>query len=237
MVLKKNDNGILDKNEIIHKILKRDLSKYNKLISELEEKITDGETLAVFKELRDLIEYEFHLKHAKVMGAEHAAFNEVINYIFEENCFAWCDFGVHDLMITSKTKKHHWVFIDPKSALNDKESYYLMFIECIKKTQSYINACNNKKEVFNKRKLVEVCYQSLRDYYVSDRIKKRKSNLLSHYKLTVITGLIIIHLKPDPFASFEESIREQVPLKPSEIKNVLSTYVAKHSKKYKLGLS
>ncbi len=75
-------------------------------------------------------------------------------------------------------------------------------------------------ECFVKSDFIKLCYGALRDYK-RFKLNPTQKRQFTHYKLTVLTGLIVLKIKPDLFEKFQYSIKNNEYLTPSEIKGII----------------
>ncbi|WP_276978212.1 hypothetical protein, partial [Flavobacterium filum] len=94
-----------------------------------------------------------------------------------------------------------------------------------------LNPSEKKERLIFTNKFVGVIYNALQNYKIAN-LSKPLQKQLSHYKLTVITGLIIIKLQPNLIVKFKGAVIDNEQLRPDEIKEPIAPFTKKFVKKY-----
>ncbi len=225
-----------------YKVDIKDEKKFESLVKSISEKLESSELISEFKELILLINHKykkgkgiFDFYSQQTNGAISA-----IKYLFEEDWETIIDFGdCLEIRISSsqwmRLDSFNNVFLINENEIVQAEQDSDMFLFY----QAFRNASNETynqiiestefgRKDFDKITYVKICFKALINNLKSDIQKKESLKKITHYKLTIITGLILKEIKIDGFKIINDSISDSSV----NFKGIYNSFVP-HTKKFK----
>jgi hypothetical protein len=225
-----------------YKITEKDEKKFEVLVKSFSDKLESSELITEFKELIRLLKHQHQKRFIVDYYSEQTnGAKSAIKYLFNENWETIIDSGY---LLEIRKSSSEWMHLDcfknvflvyDKEIIhaekdNDMFLFYQAFKLASKETYSrFQKSTISDSEDFDRAFLIKLCFETLMNRLKSVIHKKESLEKLSHYKLTVITGLILKDIKNDGINLLNDSV-----LEPStnykEIHNSLVPHTRKYSK-------
>lgn len=207
-----------------YKVEEKDEPKFEELIKSIEkklEKLKISELTDEFNELTDLIKKSYTYSFGSFLFEQVNGARKSINYLFEENWENILDFGDEDVLEIRKSTGE-WIQLDNDNnicLISDSEEikkkdyelykFYFAILEASRETYLQIReSVVFNKEEFDKSTIIKICFESLMNGLKLRIIEKKSLKYISHYKLTVITGIILKEIKIDGVKLINDSISD-----------------------------
>lgn len=230
-----------------YKVDTKDEEKFESLVKSISEKLESSELISEFKELIRLIKHNYHKGFVDFFSQQTNGARSAIKYLFDEDWERIIDFG--DCLEIRKSSSQ-WMrldsfnnvfFINENEIVHaEKDSDMFLFYQAFRNAslETYIQIREStvfEKEDFDRVTIIKICFESLMNHLKSDIQKKESLKKISHYKLTVITGLILKEIKIDGVKIINDSISDS-SITFKEIHNSLVPHTKRFKKKCELWL-
>jgi hypothetical protein len=213
--------------ELINSIQHR-LKKNKQVVAELE-----------FHQLLLLLKPFIPENYSKTFLEIESVTNEVVEYCKKEKEYNFIDkdypnedFPDSDLDGFYKEKgssiREDYAHVSLRTMVNETVRKVIDYLD---NTEIEIKDTKSRRKFTNE--FIGVCYKELQNYKIN-HLNKKLQKQLSHYKLTVITGLITIKIQPNLISKFEGSVIDNKLIRPDDIKETIVAYTNKFVKKYLL---
>lgn len=199
-----------------------ELSKIYELLGLLDEELDDKEHSSSITELSIILKSVL-LREIRSETLEiRLAIHEITEYCLKFKGYVFV--GNHICNKTEYVERLKSKLLDA----NSKEISFMSMIEnAIIKAIEYRDKCKE----FSQEDFVGVCYNALQDYKIFNLDNKLKAKI-SHYRLNVITGLIIFHIKPSCYEKIQNAVINEESLTPAEIRGIVTSHTNKFVKPY-----
>ncbi len=230
-----------------YKVDTEDEKKFESLVKSISEKLESSELITEFKELIRLIKHKYHKGYVDFYSQQDYGARSAIKYLFDEDWEEIIDFGdCLEIRISSS----QWMCLDSFNnvfSINEneivhaeKDSDMFLFYQAFRNAslEAYIQIREStvfEKEDFDRITIIKICFESLMNNLQASIQKKESLKKISHYKLTVITGLILKEIKIDGVKIINDSISDS-SITPKEIHNSLVPHTKIFKKKCELWL-
>lgn len=219
-----------------------DQKKFEELIESITEKLKSSELITEFNELISLTKKSYHKGLIKFLSEQSSGATSAIQYLFCENWVTVIEDGSElEIGIRNEPKNQKnlkfpiikWYKLDVK---NEKYLFYQAFKEASNLTYLELreSVVFNRTE-YTKTEMITICFEAIMNSLRNSNLKKKSLERITHYKLTVITGLILKEIKIEGFKLVNDTVSEpNVSFK--EIHNSLVSHTRKFKKKCDLWL-
>lgn len=201
------------------RIQPKDILTFWKLYGTIQKELKGTKTLVPFEELISLLTPKLSIEEQLLLLEGVRVTNEIEHFLK----YLKPEYFTGNAKISSSINKGIKIednYISDMSNLVDKFYEFRLAIRAAVDAGIFYRDNNNE---FDKVELVGVCYLALKDFKLYF-FKGDEKNNISQYLLNLITGLIIIKIKPSAFPSFQDYFLKKIYLKKDEIEDVIAPH-------------
>lgn len=205
----------------------KDVLKLHNLISAINLELKGKPTLKLFTEMVSLLKPSYSEDNLKDLVIEQSIINDVVKYLKKHKVYYFTDNTVINKAMKKGIKIDTNFLLEQTVTLDEK----VCLDEMVRVGVRAVLSALEEDDKISQGRLIAVCFKALKKYKTAN-FEEKLYKSYKDYRLNVITGVIIIRIKPKFLDTKKvELVLENSTSSPSEIKGRLAHFVRKELKR------